>query len=217
MQVTVIGLGNFGLSLARALASHGVDVLAVDRDPERVRSVADFVAEALVLDATDADALARTAPEKRDVCVCGIGNESTEASIICTALLRQLGAPRIIARAANPLHARILSLVGAHRVVNPEDDFGVGFARQLAYSRLLAEMPLGDDLHISEIEVPELFAGRTLAELALPRRFSIMVIAVRSGPDGRVQLPDPATPLARGDVLVVVGAAASVARLLERS
>ena len=217
MQVMVIGLGNFGLSVSRALASHGVDVLAVDRDPERVRAVADIVSEALVMDATDADALGRTAPEKRDVCICGIGDESTEASIICTALLRQLGAARIVARANNPLHSRILTLVGAHKVVNPENEFGVGFARQLAYSRLLAEMPLGDDLTISEIEVPELFAGRTLVELALPQRFSIVVIAVRAGQDGKVRLPEPAVPLARGDVVVVVGTANSVVRLLERS
>lgn len=123
-QAIVIGLGQFGMSVARALSERGVDVLAVDIAEERVRVAAGFAAEAACFDAMDTDALARTSPERREVCICAIGDEAKEASIICTALLRQMGAPRVIARANDDLHERILKLVGAHQVVNPERAFG---------------------------------------------------------------------------------------------
>ncbi|MBC7172273.1 MAG: TrkA family potassium uptake protein, partial [Polyangiaceae bacterium] len=123
-QAIVIGLGQFGMAVARALSERRVEVLAIDLSEDRVRAVAPFVAEAAAFDATNEEALARTSPERRDLCVCAIGDESRESSIICTAMLRQMGAPRIVARANDPMHERILGLVGAHRVVNPEREYG---------------------------------------------------------------------------------------------
>jgi trk system potassium uptake protein TrkA len=142
-QAIVIGLGQFGMSVARALAERGVEVFAVDIREERVRLASAFSAEAACFDTTDTEALARTSPERRDVCLCAIGDEAREASIICTALLRQLGAPRVIARANDDLHARILGLVGAHHVINPEREFGERFASQIMHQGILAEMVLG--------------------------------------------------------------------------
>ena len=97
-QALVVGLGQFGLALSRSLAAKGVEVLAVDRREETVRAAASFVTEAVCLDATDEISLARTLPERRDLCVCAIGDESRESSILVTALLRQLGAKRLVAR-----------------------------------------------------------------------------------------------------------------------
>jgi len=149
-QAIVIGLGQFGMALARALAERGVEVFAVDVREERVRAAAEFAAEAACFDATQADALERTAPERRDVCVCAIGDEAKEGSIICTALLRQMGARRVIARANDALHARILLLVGAHQVVNPEREFGDRFANQVIHQDIKGELSLGDGMLITE-------------------------------------------------------------------
>ena len=104
-QAIVVGLGQFGMSVARTLAERGVEVLAVDIQEDRVRVAASFVAEAACFDATDTEALARTSPDRREVCVCAIGDDAKEASIICTALLRQMGAKRIIARSNDDIHA----------------------------------------------------------------------------------------------------------------
>ena len=126
-QVVVIGLGQFGMALTRSLSERGADVIAIDTQPDKIQMAAAFASEALCFDATDEEALARINPAKRDVCVCATGDQSKEAAIIVTALLRQLGAPRIIARANDDLHKRILLLVGAHEVVNPEWAFGERF------------------------------------------------------------------------------------------
>jgi trk system potassium uptake protein TrkA len=216
-QAIVIGLGQFGTAVARALSERRVEVLAVDIVEERVRAISPFVAEAVCFDATDELALGRTAPDRRDLCVCALGDEAREASIICTALLRQMGAKRIVSRTNDPLHERILRLVGAHRVVNPEAEYGRRIVNRLLHDHIIGELALGDDLLISELTIPGSFVGRTLAQLELPRAYQVTVVAVRARKAGAVSLPDPNRKLEVGDVLVVVSNEASIAKLLERT
>jgi trk system potassium uptake protein len=216
-QAIVVGLGQFGMSVARTLAERGVEVLAVDIQEDRVRVAASFVAEAACFDATDTDALARTSPDRREVCVCAIGDDAKEASIICTALLRQMGAKRIIARSNDDIHARILKLVGAHQVVNPEQQFGERFASQILHESILGELPLGEDLLITEFQPPAAFVGHTLADLQLPRRFGVTAVAIRRARRNVVDLPTPHEPLEADDVLVVVAKEGAVTTLMERS
>lgn len=216
-QVMVVGLGQFGMALTRVLSERGVEVLAVDEDDKRVRVASQYATEALCFDATDEEALGATAPGRRDVCVCAIGDEATEASIVCTALLKQMGAKLLVARVNSDLHERILRLVGADVVVNPERAFGERFANQIMHEGVLGELPLGSDLVITELELPKAFAGRNLIELSLPRRFKVTVVAVRrtDEPEAAVQ-PDPKAPLSVGDVLVVVSPNDAVAKMLEK-
>jgi trk system potassium uptake protein TrkA len=216
-QAIVIGLGQFGMAVAQVLSERGMEVLAVDLSESRVRAAAEFAAEAACFDATDTDALTRTSPERREVCICAIGDESREASIICTALLRQMGAPRVIARANNDLHARILRLVGAHQVVNPEREFGERFANHILYERVRNEMALGEDLLITELTPPASLVGRTLADLQLPRRYGITVVAIRRAGRGAVFLPAPGDTVEAEDVMVVVSRPDAVALLMERA
>lgn len=215
-QVIVIGLGQFGMSLARSLTARGVEVMAIDQDQERVHTAATFVASAVAFDATDETSLARAAPERRDVSVCAIGDENKEASIICTALLRQLGAPHVVSRATDVTHERILRLVGAHEVVNPERSFGERYATRLLYSGVIDEVPLGQDLVITEIQAPPAFVGRTLIELALPKRHQLTVVAIRREGERGISLPSPSAKLAPNDVLVVVAPSGAVAKLMDR-
>ena len=216
-QAMVIGLGNFGLSVARALEERDIEVLAVDVRDDRVRVAAGFAAEAACFDATSTEALARAAPDQREVCVCAIGDASKDASIICTALLRQMGAPRVIARADDDVHARILRLVGAHQVVNPQREFGERLASQIRHENIMGELPLGKDLFITEFRPPPSFVGHSLAELSLPARYGVTVVAIRRAERAGVLLPDAREPLRENDVLVVVSKEGAVAELLRRS
>lgn len=215
-QALVIGLGQFGMAVARALSARQVEVLAIDVSEDRVRSASSFVTEAACFDATDEAALARTSPERRDVCLCAIGDEAKEASIICTALLKQMGARRVIARSNDDLHARILTLVGANQVVNPEREFGDRFANQILHASIRGEMPLGEGVLISEVSVPEAFVGKDLVNLQLPRRFGVTVVAIRKGEAGAVVMPNHATALEAGDVMVVVAKERAVANMMEK-
>jgi trk system potassium uptake protein TrkA len=217
MQVLIIGLGQFGMSLAHALAERRIEVLAVDSREDRVQAAAALVTDAVCFDAMDQKALATASPEKRDVCVCAMGQEAREASIVVTALLRQMGAPRVVARASDEIHERILRLVGAHEVVNPDRAFGEQFANHLLLRSVIAQVPLGDDLMLTELTAPSAVVGRTLKDLALPTRHGITVVAVRrGGPQGRkTVLADPSSPIAADDVLVIVSPGDAVERWMK--
>jgi trk system potassium uptake protein TrkA len=212
-QILIIGLGQFGMSLARTLSDKGAEVLAGDRRPTLVDEAAAFVTEAVVIDATDETELARLHPKQRDCAVCAIGDDSKEASIICTALLRQMGSPWVIGRANNAMHRRILQLVGAHLVVNPEEEFGRRFANRLVYRNVIADMPLGDDLHLTELAVHASMVGKTLVELALPKRFGVMVVAIRRGVPSKVLQPAPHDPLQAEDRLIIVSSETAIPKL----
>lgn len=204
-QAMVIGLGQFGLAVAKELARRGSDVLAVDVDPQRVQHAASFGMTAMRLDATDESALAQTAPNRRDVVICAIGDDARDAAIICTALLRQMGCRRVVARASSDILERILTVVGAHEVVNPERSFGERYAGRLLFEHIREEIPLGDDYIITEMNPPPAYVGRTLAELKLPSRFQVIVLGIRRVVDGKthVSVPRADLPLAADDVMVV--------------
>lgn len=214
-QILIIGLGQFGMSLARTLSEKGAEVLAVDTRQNLVEEAAAFVTEALVLDAADEDALAGLEPGKRDSVVCAIGDDSRESSIICTALLRQMGAPMIIARANDKVHQRILQLVGAHQIINPEQEYGKKFANRLLYKHVIADTNLGEDLHLTEIRVQPSMVGKSLIELALPRRFGVMVVGIRKGAKGKIVQPTPGEPLTAGDNMIIVSGEGAIPELIK--
>ncbi|MEZ4742804.1 MAG: TrkA family potassium uptake protein [Bdellovibrionota bacterium] len=213
-QVLVVGLGQFGLGLVRALSQSDVEIIAVDSDKRQVDIASSWVSKAVCFDATDEEALAQLHPERRDVCICATGDQSKEVGIICTALFKQFGAKRIIARANDDLHSRILKLVGADEVVNPEWDFGERFAPRILSENVLGEMLLGSDLVISEIKATESLWNRTLADLRLQTKYGITVIAVRDKNTGQINNVGPDYMIAEGDIIVSAAKRGSVQKLL---
>lgn len=216
LQVMVVGLGQFGRTLAKTLTQREVEVLAVDSDPERVDEAASYAAEAVCVDATDERALAQLSPQRRDVSVVAIGDSSREASIVCTALLRQMGCKRVVARSIDDIHGRILGMVGAHHVVSPEAEHGERFASLLMYKEMRSEMMLGPGVVIAEIEVPHTLVGKSLLDLRLRKRFSVSIVAVRRGSSGEVHLPEPEDVFHEGDIVVTVGSRKAVTAFLEK-
>lgn len=214
-QVLIIGLGQFGMSLARTLSEKGAEVLAIDPKKDLIEEASDFVVEAIVMDGTDEKELANLQPAKRDLVVCAIGDDSKEASIICTALLRQMGAPYIIAKASDKVHQRILKLVGANLIINPEQEYGKRFANRILYRHIIADTPLGEDLTLTEINVQPYMQGKSLVELELPKRFGAMVVAVREHKNNRLVQPKAHELLKKEDTLVIVSPEAVIPKLIQ--
>jgi trk system potassium uptake protein TrkA len=115
-----------------------------------------------------------------------------------------MGCPYVIARANDDIHARILRLVGAHLVVNPEQEFGNRFANKLLYRNVIADTALHDGLTLTEISIHDKMAGKTLAELQLPKKYGVMVVGIRRSEPSEVVQPSPDVPLNKSDTLLVV-------------
>lgn len=216
-QIVVIGLGQFGMGLVKTLATRDVEVIAVDIDEKKIQQAAALVDKVYCFDATEEDAVAQLMPASRDVCICATGDQSKEAAIICTALLKQMGAKRVIARANDDLHSRILRLVGADEVINPEWEFGARYANRIISESILEQMSLGSDLLVTELKVPPRFANRSLIDLNLRKNYGVTVIAIRGEHDGTVKPATPNEVLKESDILILVSHRNSIERLIEES
>jgi trk system potassium uptake protein TrkA len=207
----VIGLGRFGFHVARTLAEGGAEVIAVDKNEEKVRQVSEFVTRAYIADALDEKALEEAGMFNADTVVISIG-ENVEASILVAVLLIGRGVRDIVAKAVNPLHGEVLRRVGVPRVVYPEREMAVRLARSLLITGIIEEVPLAPGLNLYEIEAPPKITGKTLRDLDLRNRYGINVIAIKR--KGRV-IPNPSADdrIERGDVILLLGSDEALHRL----
>jgi trk system potassium uptake protein len=202
-QFLVVGLGRFGGALAEDLVAHGHEVLGVDEDPKLVQGYAQKLTHVVEADSTDMDAMRQLGAADFKVAVVAIGTE-VEASILTTSVLVDLGIPRIVAKAISEPHGKILSRVGAHRVVFPERDMGLRVARSLAGRDVIDYMELDPGFVLVETKAPPELVGKTLAEAEVRRRFGLTVVSVKSK-DKPATYATPETRIEEGDILVVAG------------
>lgn len=200
----VFGLGKFGRSVAQTLAKNGCDVLAIDTNEEIIQDISEKVTHAVQADVTDVDALHALGVRNFDVAIIAISN-NMQSSIMATILAKEIGVPFVIAKAQNDIHKRVLEKVGADKVVFPEREIGVRIANNLISDNFVDYVELSDDYSIVEINVLDEWVGKTLKGLNLRAKYSINVMAVRSGDDEITITPGPDAVINEGDVLVVIG------------
>ena len=170
-QILIIGLGQFGMSLARNLSEKDFDVIAVDMNQKLVNDAANFVTDAICIDTIDETSLSKLSPKDRDMVICTIG--AKEPSILTVALLKQMGCENIIARASETIHARILKAIGAKRVINPEYEYGKKFANKILMKSIFTESTSGE-LDLLEIPVQSYMFDNDLIELKLPDNLKVI-------------------------------------------
>jgi len=202
-QFVVVGLGRFGASVAATLAENGHDVLAIDRDPEKVQAISGDVTHAVEVDATDEEALKTLGVRNFDVAVVSIG-DNVSANILCTLILKELGVPYVIVKAPDKLHGKVLSKVGADRIVYPERDMGVRIAQNLISSNVLDYIEFAPEYGVIEILASDNMVGRTLKELELRASFDVNVMAIKRGEELYIS-PGAEDKIEAGDKLVLMG------------
>lgn len=204
-QVAIIGLSSFGYYLAQHLSELGSEVLAIDNNRERIEKVKNFVAKAVIADATDRKALARLELEEMDVVVISLG-ESLESSILAAFYLKELGVKKIVAKALSEDHARILEMVGVNQIVFPERDSGIRLAISLHQPEIVEYIPLGKGISLMEISPFKEMVGKTIRELDFRNHYHCQIVAIRLKKNGeRVILPEPDLVIDQSNVLVVMG------------
>ena len=205
-QFVVVGLGRLGISMVATLDSLRHEVLAIDKSESVIQSLADDLPNVhlVATDATDEDAVRGLNVEGFDAAAVMIGENHTEASILATATLKEVGVPRIVARATGGIHARVLEKVGADRVIQPEREIGEQLARTMASPVLLDYVDLGEDEALIEAQVPRAWLHKSLSELNLSQKMGLTVLALKPK-GGPGTLPHRDSVLHDGDVLVVGG------------
>ncbi len=205
--VVVIGLGRFGESVARKLASAGREVMVIDPDPALIAQVAPAVTLAAEADGTSLQVLRDLGVEDCGVAVVAIG-EDLEASILATAALADLGVTEIWARAVTDAHGRILERVGAHWIVKPEQEMGERVG-QLIYTGIEEYVSFPNGYALALMDPPKWAIGLTVDEVGISGRHGVAVIGVQQG-DGEVEFPRAAHRIRVTERIAIAGPTAAV-------
>ncbi len=192
-SIAVLGLGEFGQSLADNLVLLGADVMVVDRDRELVQEYASKVTVAVCADLTDEQQLRELGLGNMDIVVVAMG-ASFAASVMSVMIAKEMHVPNVIAKASSPSMAAVLVKVGADRVFNPEEESGLRIARLLTASTFLELFKVDDNLCVVEMHPKRKWIGKSLAQLDLRHKFNVNVIAAAPA-DGGWQFVDPNLPI----------------------
>lgn len=212
-RFAVIGLGRFGYTVATYLAKSGADVIAVDSDHNIINEISKHVSLAVCMNSTDKEALVAQGIDKVDAAVVAIG-QNFEANILTTALLKELGVPKVIARASNTTQKRILELIGADQVIFPEDAIGIRVAQSLLSSRIVDITTLFEGLSVAEVVAPKGLVGKKIGEMKFRQKYRCNIVVIKrkvdetdlsADPKRYNVLPEPEDTIHLGDILVVVG------------
>jgi trk system potassium uptake protein TrkA len=213
-QFMVIGCGRFGSSIATTLFKLGHEVMAIDMDEERVQDIADEVTYAVQADVADENVLAELGISNFDVVIVSIGS-NYQASIMATLVAKELGVKKVVAKAHDSLHGKVLSKIGADKIIYPERDMGVRVAHNLVSSNILDFIELSPDYSILEITALKQWVNKTLKELSLPSTFGINVMAIKRDKDINVS-PYANDVILEGDILVVIGNTVDIEKIEQR-
>jgi len=180
MKFCVIGLGRFGFSVASRLSENGMEVLAVDMNEAIIADIRDEVTQAICMQVIDEDSLISIGIEEIDVAIIATGKNFAQ-SVLITALIKKLKVPTIIARAMNEIHKEILTLLGANRIVLPEQEIGIRLADNLSYP-FMDLFRLSDNFSISIFDAPDIFIGKTPKEIQFFENYHVNYIGVKESP-----------------------------------
>lgn len=211
-RFVVVGLGNFGSSVAEALHEQGFEVVAIDRREEVVDMIASRVTRAAVGDGRMLAALEEAGARGADAGIVSTGDDIT-ASILATMAMRDLGVRATYVKVVSADHARVMEKIGVTETIFPERESGQRLATRISTSGLLNYVRLGPQFSLQEMAVPEAWIGCTLRELELPRRFRVSVVAVHDIlSDRMIPVPPPDSLLKESDTLLVAGRDEDLAR-----
>ena len=210
----IIGLGKLGQTLAETLTADGKEVLVIDVDADKINAIADTVTNAIIGDCTN-DSVLKAAGVADYECAIVCIAENINANVLLTLKLKEMGIKKVIARAINDGHRRVLEKIGADMIIFPERDIGERLAFTLSRDRVTDFIEF-KGFQIAEITVPEKWIGKTVIELDIRKKYGITIVAV-TALDGTVTVSPSATrPFTAGDLISIAGSDDQVQSCLKK-
>lgn len=177
MRVIIIGLGNYGSTLGIELSKMGHEVIGVDQSMEKVEAFKDTITHTICMDSSNRTAMQTLPLKDTDLVIVSIG-EDTGASIMATALLKELKVKKLVSRAISDLHTTVIEAIGVDDIVSPEQDSAVRYAKRLQLGGVEDSFNLTEDHSIIEVKVPEAYIGKTVQESDFRSRYNLNIITI---------------------------------------
>ena len=203
----IIGLGNFGKNLALTLAQNGNQVLVIDNVESDIDAIADQATNEMVLRAAGVTSYG--------CCVVCLGSDNMQESILVTLTLKELGIPKIVARASSEQHRKVLAKVGADKVVFPEKDMGQNLAYILSKTDVLEFINFSRNCSVVELKTPRRWAGKSIKDLDVRKKYGINIIAIsKAGSNDDFEIfTDPDRVLLPEETLILIGGNAEIEKI----
>lgn len=226
MKFIIVGMGNFGAYLAARLTDKGHEVIGVDSDMSKIEGVKDKVTHTICMNATDKQAVKNLPIKDTDVVLIAIG-EDMGASIMATAVFKELKAKRIISRAITNTHETVIKAIGIDEIIHPEEETAERLAKKLEMKGVIDSFDISDGYNIVELNAPNEFIGKTIGETNVRNRFNVnilTIIKVRNRPNlfGDMQerqkvlgVVSGSTVIEEGDILVLFGDIKDIQKVLD--
>ena len=212
-RFTVIGLGNFGFYAAKALYQDGNEVVAIDRDRARAQAIDPYSTEAVVLDATDTEALKSLGLQSMDGVILSTGTKISTSILVCLHL-QEIGVKKILAKAVDDDHAKILKRVGATEIIHPEREMALRISRTLSNPNMLDFIPLADEFDLVQWGPPSKFVGKSLKDLDVRAKYNVHIIAIKQLiPEDFVLVPPADFVIRDSDILIVLGKSQDIKKI----
>ena len=200
-QIAVIGLGRFGMQVVRALKDYDCDVLAIDENEALVEEAAQYVTKSVQVNAIERDVLLATGIQNFDTAIIGIG-ENLESSLTIALMLKDIGIPRIIAKAKDEKHTKLLELIGVTKIIQPEIEAANKLVSSLTTTYVKDKLELSKDFSLLEIDAPKEWVSKTFGDLALRQKYSFNIVCVKR--EGEVLFPTASTEVQENDTLMIM-------------
>lgn len=214
-QYVVIGLGRFGSSVANTLLNQGHEVLVIDRDMSKVDPFMSTATLAIQADATDESVLKELGIRNYEHAIVAIG-EDIHSSLLVTLLLKEIKVNTVITKAKDDRHGKMLSKIGADRVVYPERDMGERLAHHLGSDNLIEHIRLSGEYDIIEITAPKSFVNKSVASLSKMTKKKMLIIAIKKGDEVDIS-PHPDSNIEQHDILLIVGEKSLLSKLEQKT
>lgn len=228
MKYIIVGLGSFGAPLSLKLTAMGNEVIGIDIRMEKVDLYKEKISHTICMDATDEFTVSGLPLQATDVVIVAIG-ENQGANIMATALFKNLQVKRLISRAINSLHEKVLQAIGVDEIVHPEEETAARWAKKLSLNNVIDSFELNDEFSVIEASVPKEYVGKTIEEVDFRRKFNLLILTSikKSEVKGfigknkaEISIKDVAKPdllLYEEDILVLFGSNKNLQRFLKSS
>lgn len=227
MKIVIIGLGNFGMSLAIHLADTGNEVIVADNDLEKIELIKDKVSHAVSIDATNENAYNALPIKSTDLAIVAIG-EKNGAAIMCTAIVKKMTSAKIITRSSSAVQDTILEAMGVDQIIHPEQEYAERLTKKINLKGSIDNFEIDDEYLVSEVSVCDSVIGKTLLASDFRKKHHLNIITILRKREytnliGRkaekqevIGMPKPDTVFKEKDILVVFGKNSEIEKYLKR-
>lgn len=201
-HILVLGLKTFGMSIVKQLSKYNCEVLALDKNMDRVEVADQYATEAVQIDKIDTDKMNSLPLDNFDVAIITL--ENVEESIMAAMIMQEEGVQKIIVKSISEMHKKILEKMGIDKIISPETEMGIKLAKTIMNESVIDAINFSDEYSIVEVNALDKWVGKTLEKLFLRDNYGMNVLCIKNANKDLEIFPSLEYIVEENDILVAL-------------